>query len=382
MKCPRCGTPLIDGEPGCPVCRQSTSARLGRAFIRIILLLALILVGVSAWRYFHPTPAQVTTPFPSGLVISVIDVGQGDSILVQFPHGQVMLVDAGVPDQGTTVVGYLQSRHITHIDLLVATHPHEDHIGGMGDVLAAFTVSQVWDDGFVLGSRTQRDYLHNIQQRGIPLTVARAGMSREMDGARVDVLAPVTLLGNTDSDANNNSIVLRLSYGAVSALLTGDMEGAERDTVAHWPHSTMLKVAHHGSRTGTDASFLRTVSPALAVISCGAGNPYGHPHAETVDALRAAQVLMKNTRDDGTVVISTDGRTYAITSSKSTCSSPTTVVPPTPSAGTGQYIGNIHSKIFHRATCASLPREQNRVYFATREAALSQGYRPCPRCNP
>jgi len=304
---------MKDGEAACPECLAAMQMQRSRVRLGVFCVLVLLLAAmVAGWLHLHsgPTaPANSTT----GLTISVIDVGQGDSILVQFPQGQTMLVDAGVPDEGATVVAYLQQRHVARIDLLVATHPHEDHIGGMKDVLAEFPVGQAWDDGYVLGSKTQEDYLADIKARGIPLSVARAGMTRQMDGVGVEVLAPVRLLEGTDSDANNNSVVLRLSYGAVSALLTGDMEGEERDSVSHWPPCTILKVAHHGSRTGTDAAFLRAVQPSLAVISCGVGNSYGHPHAETLDALRAAHVLVKNTQMDGTVVIATDGRRYSVT---------------------------------------------------------------------
>ncbi len=382
MNCTRCGAPLHDQEYDCPSCRNSTRARRGRVYIWLALMLAIIFVALFAWRNSHPPLHLTPNPFPSGLVISVIDVGQGDAILVQFPHGQVMLVDAGVHDQGATVVGYLQQRHISHIDLLLASHPHEDHIGGMGDVLSAFPITQVWDDGYVLGSHTQRDYLQHIHDAHIPLSVVHAGMTQEIDGVRVDVLAPVKPLADTDSDANNNSVVLRLSYGAVSALLTGDMEAAERDTVTNWPHCTILKVAHHGSRTGTDIAFLRAVQPALAVISCGEGNPYGHPHTETLQALQLQHVLVKDTKLDGTVVITTDGHGFAVTSSKSSPAAGADTSLPVPAARSGQYIGNIHSKIFHRSACSSLPHEQNRVYFTSRDDAIAQGYRPCPRCNP
>jgi competence protein ComEC len=378
--------------------------------ILLFLLMGLFMAGRMArsWHFprVHSAAMPALTPAPGRsssvtngkLVMSVIDVGQGDSILLQFPDGQSMLVDAGEVDQGQTVVHYLHSRQVAHLDLLVATHPHSDHIGGMPDVLAAFPVGQVWDDGYNLGSRTQADFLRVIKQQGIPYRNPRRGLTQAFGDVRVEVLAPVNIISGTDSDANNNSIVLRVSDGAVSFLLTGDMEGAERATVPSWPASTVLKVAHHGSRTGTDAAFLRQVQPRVAVISCGLHNSYGHPHAETLAALRAAKVDTRITARDGTVVIATDGRQLSVggatdspapvspsaatTVAPSAAAPAISAAPSTVTAREARYIGNRRSMVFHRLTCPSLPAERNRVYFKTRDEAIAQGYHPCGVCHP
>jgi len=212
------------------------------------------------------------TGWAGQLNLSVIDVGQGDSILVQFPNGEDMLVDAGDRDAGPTVVHYLRSRGVKRIDILVASHPHADHIGGMPSVLAAFPVGKAWDSGYNHGSRTQEDFLRTIKAKGIRFGRPKAGFGEKVGEVAVAVLAPppTPLLG-TESDANNNSLVLRIAYGSVSFLLPGDMEREERATVARWPHSTVLKVAHHGSRNGTDLAFAKAVSPQYAVVSYAMG---------------------------------------------------------------------------------------------------------------
>jgi competence protein ComEC len=227
-----------------------------RSFI-VLLVLALAL------PFLQINQAQSASP---KLTVSVIDVGQGDSILVQFPDGEDMLIDAGTRDAGQAV---------SKIDILCVTHPHEDHIGGMADVLANFTVEKVWDSGYVHGSKTQERLLQTIKEKGIRYGKPKAGFSQSVGTAKIDVLAPVRELSGTDSDANNNSIVFRISYGKISFLFTGDMEGDERATVGTFPKTTVLKVAHHGSRNGTDRKFLSQVKPQIAIISYAIGNSYG-----------------------------------------------------------------------------------------------------------
>lgn len=307
------------------------------------------------------------------LVVSVINVGQGDSILVQFPNGQDMLVDAGDQGHGTTVVKYLRSRGVKRIDILVASHPHADHIGGMAAVTAAFPVGKVWDSGYNQGSRTQQQFLKTIQQKHIPYGKPRAGFSQSVGGVRIDVLAPgKTLLTGTDSDANNNSLVMRLVYGTTSLLLPGDMEEAERASISHWPHTTVLKVAHHGSRNGTDLDFARALMPRIAVISYGEGNEYEHPHPEAVTALRDVGATIYRTATQGTIILSSDGshvtaKTLGVTRAAATTDS-------------CAYIGNRQTHIYHLPTASHLPKPENRVCFSSREAAERAGYRPCQLC--
>lgn len=310
----------------------------------------------------------------ANLTLSVIDVGQGDSILVQFPTGQNMLVDAGTSTHGQSVVNYLKFLKISKIDILVASHPHEDHIGGMGDVLSAFTIGKVWDSGYNQGSQVQRRFLQTIKERGIRYGIPKAGFSEKVGDVRVDVLAPVRLIPDS---ANNNSLILRITYGKISFLLMGDAESEERSTVGHWSPTTVLKVAHHGSRNGTDAGFLRAVSPKVAVISVAMQNSYGHPHPETMTALRNAKVKVYTTAELGTIAVVTDGTTVRVASHTHTARPAASQT-----GGAGEYIGNRNSHVFHRPTCSSLPMEKNRVMLSSRDEAIAQGFRPCGRCRP
>ena len=311
------------------------------------------------------------TAFASTLTVRVLDVGQGDSIFVGFPEGGAMLVDAGTAEAGPKVVEALRSLGAEKIDILVATHPHSDHIGGMLVVLDAFSVGKVWDSGYVHGTRTQQLFLEAVRDRNIRFGRPKAGFSEEFQGVLIEVLAPVKPISGTNSDANNNSIVLRLSFGEVSFLLTADMETEQRRTVLRFPETTVLKVAHHGSHNGTDARFLAMLRPKLAIISCGEENPYGHPHREAVALLEEAGVDLFTTIG-GDVVVETDG-------------SELTVRKVLESEKSGQekerlYIGNRSSRVFHTSACDGLPSDRNRVYFKSAEEAVKAGYRPCGRC--
>ncbi|MHB1457948.1 MAG: ComEC/Rec2 family competence protein [Armatimonadota bacterium] len=297
------------------------------------------------------------------MTVSFIDVGQGDSILVQFPNGSNMLVDAGDPNHGETVVKYLRSRNISKIDILVATHCHTDHIGGMPDVLESYKIVKAWESGYDDGSEPRKQFLQNLKDRGIPYGAPKAGFTQKIGSARIDSLAPVRLITGTERDANNNCLVLRISYGKFSLLLTGDMEAEEIASIVPFPQSTVLKVAHHGSRNGTTAKLLKEVSPQIAVISAATQNDYGYPHTDTLAALNDAKSTLYMTSTNGTVIISTDGNAV---SSK--------VIPVSQISDNRQYIGNVKSKVYHLPSCDSLPQQRNRVHFNSADEAISQGY--------
>lgn len=302
------------------------------------------------------------------MTVSFIDVGQGDSILVQFSNGSNMLVDAGDANHGETVVKYLRSLDINKIDILVATHCHMDHIGGMSDVLKNFDIGKAWDSGYDDGSESHKQFLQNLKERSIPYGVPQAGFTQKLGTARIDVLAPVRLISGTKRDANNNSLVLRVTYGKINFLLTGDMEAEECASVVSFSKSTVLKVAHHGSQNGTNTRLLSEVSPKIAVISVTAQNDYGYPHSATLTVLENAKSIVYTTAKNGTVVISTEGNSVSVKALNASSGIPKT------SEGTKQYIGNIKSKVYHISTCDSLPLPKNRVCFKSLDEATAQGY--------
>lgn len=252
----------------------------------------------------------------SNLVVHFIDVGQGDSILIQTSTGATVLVDAGDTKAGRdVVVPYLRKLGIRHLDMVVMTHPHFDHIGGLIPVIETYSVGQVLADGQIHTTRTYEDLLRLILEKEIPFRLARAGGELTISG-----LDEVLILNPTEpllKGLNNNSVVLWIRYGQVALLFTGDIEAeAEARILAEGklPKAEVLKVAHHGSSTSTTPAFLRAVSPKEAIISLGAGNTYSHPHARTLQSLDKAKIRVRRTDLEGTILVISDGVSYRIQS--------------------------------------------------------------------
>ena len=258
-------------------------------------------------------------PYPKPLAVSFFNVGQGDSTLIQTPSGKNILIDTGPPAARGEIFAELRQRSVNRLDMLVTSHPDQDHYGNSLAVLLLLPTATVVDSGFVKGSLTQRDLLAEIKRQNIPFVNVTQkhliGTSQDLgDGVTLSYLAPVAY----SSNANDNSLVLKITLGRVGFLFMGDAEDGERASLlanGRDVQATILKVAHHGSRNGTDDAFLTRVHPEVAVISCGLGNRYGHPQAETLDALRWAGVNVWRTDLQGTINIQTDGKTYKVSPS-------------------------------------------------------------------
>jgi competence protein ComEC len=248
-----------------------------------------------------------------------LDVGQGDSSVILFKD-KVILIDAGEADKGDLVVRDLEKLGVSRIDLLVATHPHSDHIGGMQKVLARFPVGTVLDSGIPSSSSLYERFLETVDERNIPYSTAERGQTIDIDPSlRILVLSPPEK--HSGDDINTNSIVLRISYGTVNLLYAGDAttEAEEVMIRAGFPlDADILKVSHHGSSDATSAPFLRRIDPEVAVISLAEDNEYGHPHRETLSGLNAAGARVLRTDRDGTIRIVSNGVTYAVATGKDT----------------------------------------------------------------
>ncbi len=314
--------------------------------------------------------------------ISFIDVGQGDSILIQAGD-QAMLVDAGTNESGSVVTDYLRSLNIAKLDYLIGTHPHEDHIGGMDDVIRSFEISTVIMPDVSHTTQTYEDVLDALLEKELTITAPHPGDVYSLGDASFTILSPSEEIARQaveTGDLNNLSVGIRLVYGSTAFIMCGDAESASEEAMVESGlllKADVLKAGHHGSSTSTSDAFLAAVDPEYAVISCGRDNSYGHPHQETLDKLNAAGISIFRTDEQGTIVAVSDG------SEITWSSAPATEQPDTEQTST--YVLNQNTMKFHRPDCPSAAqmKEENRVLFeGTREEVIAMGYSPCGQCDP
>ncbi len=273
--------------------------------LSLLLLVAAALIWYSALQ-----------PGSDRLRVTVLDVGQGDAILIETPAGHRILVDGGPGGARITqALGRALPASTRRIDLVVLTHAQDDHVSGLVEVLQRYDVGAVLTGSLPGKTAAYRAWLDELERAGVPVSAAQAGQRIELgQGARLEVLAPAPQpLAGTEDDLNNNSVVLRLVYRQASFLLTGDLEAEGEAALLDAPfevRSTVLKVGHHGSDGSTTQRFLDAVGPSLAVVSAGAENMFGHPSPTT--RLRLAGVPLLRTDANGDVRLETDGTSLRV----------------------------------------------------------------------
>ncbi|MGJ9460276.1 S-layer homology domain-containing protein [Oceanobacillus sp. CF4.6] len=240
-----------------------------------------------------------------------IDVGQGDSTLIQTPDGANILIDAGTKSAGQKVVSFLKSKDVGKLDLVVATHPHADHIGGLIPVLNEFPVSKFVDSGNAHTSQTYIDLLTIIDNKNIPFEIPSIGQVYSFDN---NFKMTVLHVNSNVTNANDASIVLKADYNNVNFMLTGDAESNIENTLVNKfdLNSTILKAGHHGSNTSSSSAFINAVNPSATILSYGEGNSYGHPHAEVINRLQAIGSDIYSTAESGDISVLTNGITYSV----------------------------------------------------------------------
>lgn len=277
--------------------------------LRLLIVFALVFLLLAL------TGCNNQEPVAGTLTVRFLDVGQADCTVIQF-GGSAMLIDAGSNTTANERTSTIKNMGIKRFDVVVGTHPHEDHIGGMDAVINSFDIGTIYMPKVSSTSKTFLDVLTAIKNKGLKITEPAPGSNFNLGEAQCTILAP-----NKDSyeELNNCSIVIRLTYKATSFLFTGDAESvSEKEMLSRGYDlkADVLKVGHHGSDSSTTPAFLDAVSPEYAVIMVGAGNDYGHPHKMTLDKLKTARVKVYRTDLNGTIVFTSDGSKLTVKTEK------------------------------------------------------------------
>jgi competence protein ComEC len=310
--------------------------------ISVVLVIVLLFLAIFQVNFQTQTFASSTfslslnTSCPENVTVYFLDVGQGDSILVKTPTKNV-LIDGGSTEAGATLLNYLGTYHVTKIDLLIATHPHADHIGGLVSLLQSdIPVQDIVYNGYnhtstaTFNTWKNLALIHNLTQG------SKNQIYSISPTINFTIISPTnpTQFGSTTNEINDNSIVMKLQVGNNSAMLTGDSQFDSEQSLlssGYDLHSQVLKVGHHGSSTSTSQAFLSAVIPIYAVISAGINNQYGHPTQQTLDILANNNIITYGTYSYGTIIFSLNSESQTPTPTPTPNPTPTPSPSPSPS---------------------------------------------------
>lgn len=343
------------------------------------------------------TPASTTTEpvveiteFSDEMKVHFIDVDQGDSTFIELPNGEAMLIDAGETDQADKVVTYIYTQGYDTIDYVVATHAHSDHIGGLPVVLDSFNIGNFYMTSAVATTSIYENMLNAVDESGAAVHDVMAGdVIYNEANLLIEVVAPKEI---DYDEQNNNSVVIKLTYGDDKFLFTGDAEKSEEDGIWTNIKCDVLKVGHHGSDSSSSSNFLKKIEPSYAVISCGLHNSYGHPTDDVLKRLDDRNIDVYRTDLQGTIVFTSDGSNISVNVNPSEYTPPVTTTTttsqqeqntPVEDSGT-TYVLNTNSKKIHYASCSSVNdmKESNKAFTNDYDQAIADGYKPCGRCKP
>lgn len=293
--------------------------KLRKQPLLVVILLCAVLIYNMAISYSNeeePKTKEVGNEIiedsPDNLNIYFLDVGQADSILITNKK-QNMLIDAGNNEDGPKLVKYFQELGITEFSYIVGTHPHEDHIGGLDDIINNFNTKEILLPDAYTTTKTFNDVLDAIENKHLEITVPEVGNTYKLGDANLEII----YTGDDTSDLNDTSIIIKITFGETTYLFTGDAtEKVEKTIVSKDIQSDVLKVAHHGSKYSTKDEFLNVVNPSYAIISVGKNNTYKHPDNGTIDRIKKYTPNVYRTDELGTIKITSDGTNINITNFK------------------------------------------------------------------
>ena len=331
------------------------------------------------------------TSKPEGMLeVHYIDVGQGDATLIKC-GSHAMLIDGGNNNKGTTVQLYLKKQGVESLDYVIGTHPDADHIGGLDVIVYKYNCDTVIMPDYEKDTKTYQELVDVIHDKNMKITYPVVGEQYALGEAKFTIIAPNS--NSYGGNANDYSVAILLEYGKNRFLFTGDAEEAseaEMLTNGIDISADVYKVAHHGSRSASTQEFLNAVHPKYAVISCGEGNSYGHPHAEVLNRLRSMGVEVFRTDEQGSIIASSDGEniTWNCSATDSWQSGEQTESDRENADNVTEqttYVLNTNTKKFHRETCGNVSqiKEENfQKVQMSREELEQSGYSPCKNCNP
>jgi len=280
-----------------------------------LVFLSFVAILIASFLFFAQQEVMLSESGRANLTVAFLDVGQGDATFIESPNGTQVLVDGGRGDAAVLrELPKFMSPFDRSIDVVIATHPDSDHIGGLIDVLARYEVKTIIMTNNVNDTPAYDAFMQAVREEGVPIVYAMRGQIFDLGTGAMGSTTLTILFPDRDVthlESNTASIVAQLSYGAADVLLTADspdeIETYLVDSDGAALTSEVLKVGHHGSRTSTDPQFLAMVQPAFGIISAGKDNDYGHPHKEVMDTLRQYGVETKNTADVGSIFMESDG---------------------------------------------------------------------------
>lgn len=352
---------------------------------RILMLFLLFLV------LLFPAAAS------ADIEIHYLDIGNADATII-LADDYTVLIDGGESSSSQFLFSYLRNTlQLEHIDIVIATHPHADHIGGLAAAFNACSVGTIYSSvpmyngsgSLSYDSREFQSLVKYASQQGLDFVLPSAGDAVQLGQLTIEFFSgscTEDLSSYTSSQINNLSLIVKLSYGNSSFLFSGDAEFDTEYLAAMYAgdalQSTIYHAGHHGSSTSSNYAFINAIQPSYIIISCGKDNSYGHPHEETLSRLQQLSAAILRTDQEGTIIVRSDGEAISVI----TENNPVLDLPSDPSdnAPDFYYIGNKNSKKFHYPECSSVSamKEKNKILLYSRDEAIDKGYKPCGNCEP